>query len=301
MRQNIADFTTFLAVARHLNFRAGADELGLSASAVSHAIRQLEQRLKVRLFNRTTRSVSLTEAGANLYERLRPAFENIQTMLDEVNCYRDTPSGTLRINAARTAARLVLMPLLAGFTRRYPDLKVDVTASDQLDDIVGEGYDAGIRLSDILGKDMIAVPVGPPVRLRVVATPEHFARYGIPQHPRDLLEHPCVVFRFSGGRPYRWKFSGPDGSLAIVASGSIVVNDMDAELDAVLHGAGAGYLLDLQVQEHLQSGKLISVLDDWLPALPAFQLYYPHRQYVSCALRALIDYVREEADLLRTK
>lgn len=181
MRMNMSDFATFFAVARNQSFRAAGDELGLSSSAISHSIKTLEQRLKIRLFNRTTRSVSLTEAGSNLYERLRPAFDEIQIMLDEMNDFRLTPTGTLKINAARVAARIFLMPLLVGFTREYPDIKVELTTDDSLVDIVQQGFDAGVRLSGIVEKDMISVAIGPPVKLCVAATPEYFARYGKPR------------------------------------------------------------------------------------------------------------------------
>jgi len=294
MRTNIADFASFLAVARHQSFRAAADELGLSSSAVSHAIKQLEQRLKIRLFNRTTRSVSLTEAGRSLFERLQPAFKEFQTMLDEVNNFRDTPSGTLCINAARIATRHFLMPLLADFSRLYPDIRVEVTASDLLVDIVQQGYDAGIRLSAIVEKDMIATPIGPPLRPRVVATPEHFARYGIPAHPEALVDHPCVVFRYPSGRPYLWEFSHDNQPLNVAVRGNIVVDDLDAELDAVLHGAGAGLLLHEQVADYLQQGRLVSVLEEWLPERAGFQLYYPNREYMSCGLRTFLDYIRSQ-------
>ncbi len=180
MRMNMSDFATFFAVARNQSFRAAGDELGLSSSAISHSIKTLEQRLKIRLFNRTTRSVSLTEAGSNLYERLRPAFDEIQIMLDEMNDFRLTPTGTLKINAARVAARIFLMSLLVGFTREYPDIKVELTTDDSLVDIVQQGFDAGVRLSCIVEKDMISVAIGPPVKLCVAATPEYFARYGKP-------------------------------------------------------------------------------------------------------------------------
>lgn len=292
MRMNFADFATFIAVARHRSFRAAGDELGLSSSAISHAIKQLEQRLKIRLFNRTTRSVSLTEAGSNLYERLRPAFDEINTMLDEMNCFRDTPMGTLKINAARQATRLFLMPLVAGFVRLYPDLKVEITTDDSLANIVQQEFDAGVRLSAIVEKDMIAVPLGPPVKLSVVATPDYFAQHGKPAHPRDLVNHQCVVFRFPSGRPYHWEFEGPEGRLEVASSGNIVLDDMDAELDAVLMGAGAGYLFYDQVKPYLESGQLVSVLDEWLPERPGFQLYYPNRQYMSCGLRAFLDYIK---------
>ncbi|UGS41194.1 LysR family transcriptional regulator [Pseudocitrobacter corydidari] len=290
MRMNMTDFATFIAVARHQSFRAAGDHLGLSPSAISHSIKQLEQRLKIRLFNHTTRSVSLTEAGQNLYDRLRPAFDEIQIMLDEVNNFRVAPIGTLKINAARLAARIFLMPLLVQFTRQYPDIKIEVTADDTLVDIVKQGFDAGIRLSSIVEKDMIAVPIGPAVKLCVVATPEYFAKHGKPEHPKALLTHQCVVFRYPGGRPCHWQFS--DG-LEIAVTGNIIVNDMDAELDAVLMGAGVGYLLCEQVNEHLHSGRLESVLEEWLPARPGFQLYYPNRHYMSCGLRAFLDFVKQ--------
>ncbi len=187
MRMNMSDFATFFAVARNQSFRAAGDELGLSSSAISHSIKTLEQRLKIRLFNRTTRSVSLTEAGSNLYERLRPAFDEIQIMLDEMNDFRLTPTGTLKINAARVAARIFLMSLLVGFTREYPDIKVELTTDDSLVDIVQQGFDAGVRLSCIVEKDMISVAIGPPMKLCVAATPEYFARYGKPRHPHDCV------------------------------------------------------------------------------------------------------------------
>ena len=260
MRMNMSDFATFFAVARNQSFRAAGDELGLSSSAISHSIKTLEQRLKIRLFNRTTRSVSLTEAGSNLYERLRPAFDEIQIMLDEMNDFRLTPTGTLKINAARVAARIFLMPLLVGFTREYPDIKVELTTDDSLVDIVQQGFDAGVRLSCIVEKDMISVAIGPPVKLCVAATPEYFARYGKPRHPHDLLNHQCVVFRYPSGKPFHWQFAK---ELEIAVAGNIILDDVDAELEAVLMGAGIGYLLYEQIKEYLDTGRLECVLEDW--------------------------------------
>ena len=292
MKVNIADFTTFIAVARHKSFRAAGDELGLSPSAISHAIKQLEQRMKFRLFNRTTRSVSLTEAGLNLYERLRPAFDEINTMLDEMNCFRDTPIGTLKINAFRVAARLMLMPLVAGFTRQYPEIKVEIASEDRLVDIVQQEYDAGIRLSATVEKDMIAVPIGPKMKLVVVATPDYLARHPAPAHPGELVKHQCVVVRFPSGRPYHWEFEGPEGRLEIIPSGNIILDDMDSGLEAVLCGAGISYLYEQQARPWLESGQLISMLEEWLPEPEQWQLYYPNRQYMTCGLRAFLDYIK---------
>ncbi len=269
MRMNMSDFATFFAVARNQSFRAAGDELGLSSSAISHSIKTLEQRLKIRLFNRTTRSVSLTEAGSNLYEQLRPAFDEIQIMLDEMNDFRLTPTGTLKINAARVAARIFLMPLLVGFTREYPDIKVELTTDDSLVDIVQQGFDAGVRLSGIVEKDMISVAIGPPVKLCVAATPEYFARYGKPRHPHDLLNHQCVVFRYPSGKPFHWQFAK---ELEIAVAGNIILDDVDAELEAVLMGAGIGYLLYEQIKEYLDTGRLECVLEDWSTERPGFQI-----------------------------
>lgn len=298
MRLNFSDFATFIAVARHKSFRAAGDELGLSPSAISHGIKQLEQRLKVRLFNRTTRSVSLTEAGQNLFERLRPAFDEINTMLDEVNCFRETPMGTLKINSSRLASRMVLMPLVAGFTREYPDIRVEVTTDDRLVDIVQQQYDAGIRLSTTVEKDMIAVPIGPQMKLAVVATPEYFARHPAPAHPREVINHQSVVYRFHSGRRYHWEFEGPDGKFEVLPSGNILVDDMDSEMEAVLAGAGLGYLYHQQIAEHLASGRLVAVLNDWLPVRPSLQLYYPNRQYMTCGLRAFLDYIKSPSAVI---
>ncbi|NDJ55791.1 LysR family transcriptional regulator [Enterobacteriaceae bacterium 4M9] len=293
MAINFSDFATFISVARHKSFRAAGDELGLTPSAISHAIKQLEQRLKIRLFNRTTRSVSLTEAGQKLYERLRPACDEIHIILDEVNAFRDTPMGTLKINSPRLASRLILMPLVAEFTRRYPDINVDVTTDDRLVDIVKEEYDAGIRLSTTVEKDMIAVPIGPKVKICVVATPEYLSHHPMPGHPRELVNHRSVKFCYPSGRPYCWEFYGPQGKLEVAPCGNITLDCLDATLEAVLCGAGVGYLYYQQVEAHLKSGRLVSLLEEWLPDLPPFQLYYPGRQYMPRPLRAFLDFIKE--------
>ncbi|MGO4742621.1 LysR family transcriptional regulator [Serratia quinivorans] len=293
MQPNFSDFASFIAVARYKSFREAGDELGLSPSAMSHSIKQLEQRLKVRLFNRTTRSVALTEAGLTLFERLRPVFDEVNTILDEMNCFRDAPMGTLKINTSRLASRLFLLPIIAGFSRKYPDIKVEITTDDRLVDIVQQEFDAGIRLNNTVEKDMITVPIGPKIKLVVVATPDYLEHHPAPMHPCELVNHQCVVFRFQSGRPYLWEFENPSGKFEVAPVGNILLDDMDSALEAVLCGAGLGYLYDEQVKEHLKSGKLIKVLDEWLPERPSLQLYYPNRQYMSGPLRAFIDYLKE--------
>jgi DNA-binding transcriptional LysR family regulator len=293
MQPNFSDFASFIAVARYKSFREAGDELGLSPSAMSHSIKQLEQRLKVRLFNRTTRSVALTEAGLTLFERLRPVFDEFNTILDEMNCFRDAPMGTLKINTSRLASRLFLLPIIAGFSRKYPDIKVEITTDDKLVDIVRQEFDAGIRLNNRVEKDMITVPIGPKIKLVVVATPEYLKHHPAPTHPCELIHHQSVIFRFQSGRPYLWEFENPSGKLEVAPVGNIMLDDMDSALEAVLCGAGLGYLYYEQVKEHLQSSKLAKVLDDWLPERPPLQLYYPNRQYMSGPLRAFIDYMKE--------
>ncbi|EOM2313946.1 LysR substrate-binding domain-containing protein, partial [Escherichia coli] len=182
-----------------------------------------------------------------------------------------------------------LMPLLVGFTREYPDIKVELTTDDSLVDIVQQGFDAGVRLSGIVEKDMISVAIGPPVKLCVAATPEYFARYGKPRHPHDLLNHQCVVFRYPSGKPFHWQFAK---ELEIAVAGNIILDDVDAELEAVLMGAGIGYLLYEQIKEYLDTGRLECVLEDWSTERSGFQIYYPNRQYMSCGLRAFLDYVK---------
>ncbi|MFZ4877088.1 LysR family transcriptional regulator [Janthinobacterium sp. Mn2066] len=294
MRLKFADFAAFIAVARHKSFRAAGDELGLSPSAVSHAIKQLEQRLKLQVFNRTTRSVALTEAGLNLFVRLRPAFDEIDTMIDEVNCFRTTPMGTLKINTAPLFARLVLVPIVAGFIREYPDIKVEISTDDKLIDIVKQNVDAGIRLDTALENDMVAVPIGPKIRLAVVATADYFARHAPPVHPAELGAHQCIVLRFQSGRPYLWEFDGPEGKLEIAVTGNIILDDLDSALEAALCGAGIAYLNYEQARQYLDSGKLVSVLEAWLPEKPSLQLYYPRNKYISCSLRAFVDYVKAQ-------
>ncbi|WP_336981195.1 MULTISPECIES: LysR family transcriptional regulator [unclassified Cedecea] len=292
MSIKLVDFSYFVIVAKYRSFRQAAEEVGLTPSAVSHSIRQLEERLKVRLFNRTTRSVSLTEAGRKLHEKVTPAFDDISLTLDELNLYRETPMGIIRLNVVRQGGRLQLAPLIADFTRQYPDIQVEVQMDDRLVDIVKAQLDAGVRLNRVIEKDMKAIPVGPPVRYAVVATPAYFAQHGIPAEPQRLTEHKCIQFRYPSGKAFGWYFEQAESREEVVVSGPVVVDDLDIALDMALNGVGLAYVLREMAEPHLQSGKLISVLDDWLPELPGFHLYFPNRKHPSAAFRAFLDFLK---------
>lgn len=299
MKPNFDDFSTFIAVARRGSFRQASDELGVTASAVSHAIRQLEQKIGLRLLNRTTRSVSLTDAGQELYERLAPAFEDIACTLEELNRYRDSPVGRLRINSVRTGARLYLAPLVASFRALYPGVVIDMTLDDAITDIVEHHFDAGVRLSAIVEKDMIAIPISPPVRYVVVATPAFLDAHGRPGHPADLPGYSCIAYRYQSGRPHQWSFQRRTEKLEVAPGGTILVNDLDIALDLALAGAGLGYVLHAQAAAFIESGQLVPLFEDWLPEQAGFHLYYPGRKYLPSAFRAFIDYVREHAHTVK--
>lgn len=292
MSIKLVDFSYFVIVAKYRSFRQAAEEVGLTPSAVSHSIRQLEERLKVRLFNRTTRSVSLTEAGRKLYEKVAPAFDDISLTLDELNLYRDTPMGIIRLNVVRQGGRLQLAPLIADFTRQYPDIQVEIQMDDRLVDIVKAQLDAGVRLNRVIEKDMKAIPLGPPVRYAVVATPEYFALHGSPTEPQGLTQHQCIQFRYPSGKAFGWYFEQASQREEVVVRGPVVVDDLDIALDMALNGVGLAYVLREMAEPHLQSGKLISVLDDWLPELPGFHLYFPNRKHPSAAFRAFLDFLK---------
>lgn len=291
-RADLFDLGTFVAVARWRSFRRAATQLGISTSAVSHAIRGLEERLGVRLLNRTTRSVLPTEAGERLLARLEPAFRDIAEGLEEVNDVRGQPSGTLRLNVPRMAARLLLAPAIAAFLRAYPRMSLEILGEERLVDIVAEGFDAGIRYTESLPKDMIAVPIGPSQRFAVVGSPEYFRRHAIPQTPDALKEQLCIRWRFSGGGYYKWEFEKDGKAAAVAVDGPLATNDTDIMLHAALDGVGLAFLFEPQVTAQVEAGRLVRVLEDWCPDFPGFFLYYPSRRQVHPGLRAFIDMLR---------
>ena len=293
MQVPLADLTTFLAIARHRSFRAAAAELGVSASALSHSLRKLEERLDLRLFNRTTRSVALTEAGERLHGRITPAFRDIADSLDDLNTLRGKPAGTLRLNAAKQSAQLVGLPVVTKFLRAYPDVKVELVTNDALVDMVSAGFDAGVRFGEIIAADMIAVPIGPRHRSAVVASPAFFKKRKKPVTPHDLSALPCIRYRFASGSFYRWEFERAGIELAIEVDGPLTLNDQDLMLQAALDGVGLAYVFEAQAAELIEQKKLVRVLADWCPAYPGFFLYYPSRRQLPTVLRAFIDFARQ--------
>lgn len=287
-----SDLSLFLCIARHLNLSRAAVELGLTPSALSHALRLLETRLAVRLFNRTTRSVALTEAGERLYRRLQPAFRDIADALEDLNSFRDTPSGNLRITAGRAAAQLVLLPVLPDFLKACPDVRVEIVADDALVDMVGAGFDAGVRLGERLQADMVSLPIGPNLRSLVVGSPAFFERHPVPQHPQDLRGLPCIGHRFPSGALYRWEFERGGIQLEVEVQGALVLSDVSLMLEPALQGLGLAYVFEDMVKEHLARGELRQVLGDWCHYYSGFHLYYPSRRQVPGALRAFIDFMR---------
>jgi DNA-binding transcriptional LysR family regulator len=287
-----ADLAVFLAIATHRSFRKASVELAVSPSALSHSLRAIEERLGLRLLNRTTRSVALTEAGERLFARIKPAFRDIDDALEDLNTLRDTPIGKLRINAAATSAQLVLLPVVNRFVAAYPGIKVEIDLDSALVDVVSEGFDAGLRFGESIAEDMIAVPIGPRQRSAVVAAPAFFERHAKPATPHDLLNLPCIRYRFSSGIYYQWEFERGGTEVEIAVDGPLSLTEQHLMVDAALAGTGIAYVFEGMVERHLAEGRLIRVLEDWCPFYPGFFLYYPSRRQVPGALRAFIDFAR---------
>lgn len=294
-RDRLIELDSVLAIARRGSFRAAALELGLSTTALSNAIGKLERHLGVRLFNRTTRSVSLTDAGRNFVEQVGPALKDIHGAMDAARSQQETPSGTLRINAFATAAREIIAPLLLQFLRRYPQVHIDLVTEGRLVDIVADGFDMGVRNADLVPSDMIAIPVGPPRSYAVVASPSYFQVRGRPLVPPDLLDHSCLRIRLPNGALYRWQFEKDGQPIQIDVQGPITLDEASLSRTAVLNDVGIGYFMESDVREDIAAGRLVRVLEDWTPPLTPLCLYYPSRRNPSAAFRALIGLARELA------
>lgn len=282
----------FWKVAEHRGFTAAAADLAVSPSALSQAIRQLEARLGVRLLNRTTRSVSLTEAGQAYLARIGPALGQVIDAGDELNVLQGRPSGILRLNAARVSIALVLRPLLDGFLRTYPDVQLELTNDEGFVDIVEKGFDAGIRFGESIDRDMVAIPIGGPVTVAVVASPEYLRRMPAPRHPDELVHHNCVRMRFATtGSIYKWEFELDGRLVDYEVGGNLVISDTTFSLDVALEGVGLAYTFEQLAQPYIQAGRLQRVLADFSPTFPGFYLYYPSRHDQPSKLKALIEYV----------
>ncbi|HEY0182275.1 MAG TPA: LysR family transcriptional regulator [Rhodopila sp.] len=289
------DLAIFLAIARHRSFRKAADEIGVTPSALSHTLRGLEEHLGLRLLNRTTRSVALTEAGARLLDRIAPAFRDIDDALDDLNTFRDTPTGTLRINAARASTQITLLPMVTRFLAAYPGVNVDIVVNNAFVDMVSEGFDAGVRFGEVIAQDMIAVPLGPPQRSAYVASPDFFRRHPKPATPEDLKGLPCIRFRFESGRYYAWEFERDGVELSVEVDGQLTLGEQDLAVQAALDGAGIAFAFEAQVGDLVEQGRLVRVLEDWCPSYPGFYLYYPGRRQLPATLRAFVDFARSTA------
>ena len=292
-RADLADLTAFVAVADQLSFRAAASQLGVTPSALSHSMRQLEERLGVRLLNRTTRSVSVTDAGLRLLERLRPAVGQIAGALEDLNQERQRPLGRLRIYAIHLAARAVIAPIWGRFLSTYPEVHLEIALGEAPIDIVAKGFDAGIGPRDRVPADMIAVRVMGLMKIAVVGAPTYFARKRPPRTPDDLARHSCVQYRREAdGDVLMWLFERNRKSRRISVDGRVMVNDADLAVRAAIDGLGIAYILESLAQPFLRSGQLVRVLEDWSPSFEGFVLYYPGHRQVPAALRVLIDMMR---------
>ena len=296
MATDLNDLSAFVAVARAGGFRDASRVAGGSPSRLSEAVRRLEGRFGVRLLNRTTRSVALTEAGARLLERLAPALGEVEAATDAVNAFRDRPTGTLRLNVPGSVARLVLAPILTPFLQAYPDIRLEVVVEDSFVDILASGCDAGVRYDERLEQDMIAVPIGPRVqRFATAAAPAYLAARGRPQHPRDLLDHACLRGQFASGAIPTWEFERAGEVVRVDPSGPLLVrlgSAVDLAVDAAIGGLGIIHLFEGWLRPHLESGALEPVLEPWWQGFPGPFLYYPGRRHLPAPLRAFIDFVR---------
>jgi DNA-binding transcriptional LysR family regulator len=292
-RENEHDLVAFLAVAREQNFTRAAARLGVSQSALSHTISGLEARLGLRLLTRTTRSVAPTEAGERLLRTAGPAFDRIDAELAALSALRETPSGTIRITASEHATDAVLWPALEKFLPRYPDIKVELAVDNALTDIVAGRYDAGVRIGEQVAKDMVAVRIGPDMRMAVVGAPAYFAGRKRPKEPQDLTSHDCINLRLPTlGGLYAWEFEKARRELKVRVEGQVTFNGTAMILNAALAGLGLAYLPEDRVRVPLADGRLVRVLAEWCPPFPGYHLYYPSRRQSTPAFRLLVDTLR---------
>jgi DNA-binding transcriptional LysR family regulator len=292
-REELVDLNAFLTVAEEQNFTRAAARLGTSQSALSHTIRRLETRLGVRLLTRTTRNVAPTEAGERLLSTLRPALDSIGAQLASLTELRDMPAGNIRITTSEHAATTVLWPVLSRLLSNYPDINVELVTDSSFTDIVSERFDAGVRLGEALAKDMIAVRIGPDLRMVIVGSPEYLAANPAPLSPQDLAAHRCINQRMlSGGGLYAWELEKDGRELRVRVDGQLAFNNTNMIVSAALDGFGLGFVMEDHVTNHVASGRLVPVLEDWCPPFAGYHLYYPSRRQPSAAFSLLVDALR---------
>jgi len=292
-RANLADIIYFLAIAKHQSFSRASVEVGISASALSHAMKGLEARLGVRLLNRTTRSVTLTAAGEELQGLVSHPLTDISNALETLNRLRDEPAGRIRLNVLSDGAKLLLGPVLPVFVERYPDIEVDLTVTNRMIDVIGEGHDAGIRFGGTVPSDMIAQRLSPDVRWSVVGTPGDLERFGVPTHPEQLKEHRCLKIRLGNARLYDWEFVKDGQKLEVQVPGAITIDETRVGVALVTRGAGLMYVPERVIARYIEDGTVQEVLKDWAHTDPGFHIYYSSFRQVPVGLRLLIDLIRE--------
>lgn len=298
-RSDFTDLSYFLELAKHRNFRKAGLELGISASALSHALRGFEERLGVRLLNRTTRSVTLTAAGEALHTAVVRPFEEIGRAVDVVNQFRDSAMGRVKLSVPTEAAAFLVGPVMATFLERYPDVEIEISVSNRMIDVIESGFDAGIRYGGTVPEDMVAQRLSRNIRWLVVGAPSYLERHGVPSHPNDLLRHQCIRIRIGDDSVYRWEFERGTERLQVNVPGALVVDQGEIGLAAARQGAGLFYVADPMVRQDLDNGVLRTVLDDWSPMGPGFHIYYSSRRQLPAALRLFIELVLELKPLER--
>ncbi len=291
-KPTLADLEAFAVVAAERSFRRAADIMGVSRSALSHRMRHLEARVGVRLLHRTTRSVSLTDAGSRFLARITPTLSDLNATLDTLADDRGEPSDLLRINASQGAARLLLAHVVPVFLSRHSAVELDLVSEGRLVDIVEQGFDAGVRLGEAVPQDMIAVKLGGAIRFLAVASPDYLRRFGTPCVPDDLLQHRCIRQRLPSGKRYRWEFERRGQEIAIDVPGALTLDDNDLMVQAASDGLGIAYVPEIEASDRLASGQLVAVLERWSPPYPGLMLYYPGHRHVPAALRAFIDLLK---------
>ncbi len=294
-RHSLIELEAVLAIVRCGSFRAAALDLGMSTTAISNAVGKLERELAVRLFNRTTRSVSLTYAGRIFVAQIKPAIEDIQKAMDTARSQQETPSGTLRINAFATAAREIMAPLVLTYLRRYPQVHIDIVTEGRLVDIVAAGFDLAVRSAHLVPDDAIAIPLGQMRRIAVAASPALFENRAIPKVPQDLLSYPCVRGRLPDGALMRWRFQKDGEDLQVDVEGPITLDEPSLTRIAVTNGVGIGYFMETDIREDVAAGRLVRILEDWTPPLEPLCLYYYNRRNSSAAFQAFIALARDFA------